>query len=496
MRLRSSHTAPIALVVAVALLGLFAAGNDASAASFNPAINATLSSPVAGANSDLVITLSVPRPDAYFSAIITFIPAAEGIGTCPANAPASAARSCADGTTPDGALVGHVDATATLGLLNAACSNGLELKFEMQDATTEMSPTVIFKDDPADADKVGEQFEDDNSDGVPNGVQMYPAYLTRLLMDIPFGVPGGHPLQPIQRMYGQTPVAGDWVSLQFVIFPPGIMINGLQLDPANGFPVVTVLQDSKDPGAIPDPAAITDNCTPLSSTTTTFGTTRDNPDTTANEGGITHLTNPTAGGYGLGHFLVSEYDDDDDGIENTLDTCPTSGNPDNFDPRNPDSPGDNDKDGIPNVCDPTPDENLNTGDQDGDGFPNRGDNCPIVANADQADADRDGLGNVCDPNPAAPSAHKHVVKGFSPAMIAAAINGDADCSGDISAVDALQVLRHVALLQPRAACVLVAGNADCGGGIDSVDALQVLRFVAHLLPVQDPGCPAIGAPLA
>ena len=195
-------------------------------------------------------------------------------------------------------------------------------------------------------------------------------------------------------------------------------------------------------------------------------------------------------------FLQSERDADDDGMENTLDTCPTSGNPDSFDPRNTDSPGDNDKDGIPNICDPTPDENLNAGDQDGDGFLNRGDNCPIVANADQADADRDGLGNLCDPDYAVPTGTNFTVTAGSPAVIAAALNGDADCSGDMSAVDALQILRNVASLQPRAACVLVAGNADCIGGIDSVDALQVLRFVAQLPPVQDPGCPAIGAPLA
>jgi hypothetical protein len=42
-------------------------------------------------------------------------------------------------------------------------------------------------------------------------------------------------------------------------------------------------------------------------------------------------------------------------------------------------------------------------DTDGDGVPNASDNCPTVANADQADADGDGLGNACDDNSYAPA---------------------------------------------------------------------------------------------
>ena len=36
-------------------------------------------------------------------------------------------------------------------------------------------------------------------------------------------------------------------------------------------------------------------------------------------------------------------------------------------------------------------------DADGDGVLNASDNCPTVANADQADTDGDGIGNACDP---------------------------------------------------------------------------------------------------
>ena len=38
-------------------------------------------------------------------------------------------------------------------------------------------------------------------------------------------------------------------------------------------------------------------------------------------------------------------------------------------------------------------------DRDGDGIADASDNCPDLANADQADADGDGFGDLCDPFP-------------------------------------------------------------------------------------------------
>ena len=38
-------------------------------------------------------------------------------------------------------------------------------------------------------------------------------------------------------------------------------------------------------------------------------------------------------------------------------------------------------------------------DADADGVPDSEDNCPMLANTDQADNDRDGIGNACDPDP-------------------------------------------------------------------------------------------------
>ncbi|MGE5181816.1 MAG: thrombospondin type 3 repeat-containing protein [Acidobacteriota bacterium] len=41
-------------------------------------------------------------------------------------------------------------------------------------------------------------------------------------------------------------------------------------------------------------------------------------------------------------------------------------------------------------------------DEDGDGIADAADNCPFLANADQADGDGDGVGDACDPEPAMP----------------------------------------------------------------------------------------------
>ncbi len=81
-------------------------------------------------------------------------------------------------------------------------------------------------------------------------------------------------------------------------------------------------------------------------------------------------------------------DSDNDGIADTLDNCPNTANSDQ---------ADNDSDGIGNVCDSTPDGEVN--DADNDGVADSVDNCPNTANANQLDNDNDGIGNVCDSTP-------------------------------------------------------------------------------------------------
>ena len=79
---------------------------------------------------------------------------------------------------------------------------------------------------------------------------------------------------------------------------------------------------------------------------------------------------------------------DQDGIPARLDNCPHVANADQADA---------DGDGLGDVCDNCPSvANASQLDTDGDGVGDACDNCLNVANADQADADGDGIGDVCD----------------------------------------------------------------------------------------------------
>ncbi len=77
-------------------------------------------------------------------------------------------------------------------------------------------------------------------------------------------------------------------------------------------------------------------------------------------------------------FTDAPLDGDGDRIPDVLDNCPEVANEDQ---------ADNDGDGRGDACD---------GDDDDDGVGDRDDNCPLDANSDQADNDGDGVGDVCD----------------------------------------------------------------------------------------------------
>jgi hypothetical protein len=81
--------------------------------------------------------------------------------------------------------------------------------------------------------------------------------------------------------------------------------------------------------------------------------------------------------------------------------------------------------------------------------------------------------------------------------------GDIDCNGDVTSVDALKELRHVAQLSvsQNEPCpdigedvASVWGDVDCNAEVTSVDALKVMRHVAALSVSQTHPCPDIGTP--
>jgi hypothetical protein len=375
-----------AVAAVLAFVLVMGAKDTANAGTFAPTLTVTVANPEPETTSDYSVEFGIGPNDVNFAAVVAFIPPDWGV--VPGD------------QMPVGTPVGSLQSQATLGLLNSACNQSLPVAFDFMNSSINTNETVSFLD--VDEDNTADYAEDDDNDGLANAIELYPEFLNRLFES------DGTPLQPIRRSAGITLVAGIPVLLQFLIFPPGTVINeDLPADPERGFPSVTVLQNAGDPDAEPQPGAITDFCAPLATQNTSLGV------SSSDEGEEPLFVTPKAGTHEFSVVSFGLRDADDDGYENALDTCsqqPNTGSP------KVTNDGDLDNDGLDATCDPNDDPagGGTDSDEDADGYSNRQDNCPLDANGqaeadageetgNQQDTDTDQIGDACDSEPEAPS---------------------------------------------------------------------------------------------
>jgi hypothetical protein len=297
---------------------------------------------------------------------------------------------------PDGSKIGTLHSDAVLGLFNNPCRTELTVNFDLVDGSIDTSDTIDAKPF-GTTDRLSVLKDDTDGNGVMDGADRWPSYLNELFDHVPDLQSTVH-----ARLFGvnATAVPGLTVVLNFMIFKPGTQVSELiAIDPRLGYQSVTVLNDPT--GAAAPDSAVNDFCAPLYTNTVLTG---------KDASGADFRTNPGDGAYNFVTFTASQRDADGDGIENALDPCPYTPDPD-WNPRGEtvQNPGDQDGDLLPDSCDPFPTEQslctaasgLSRTDEDCDKWMNSADNCPLVPNTDQLEneSDRDAIGDACDQNP-------------------------------------------------------------------------------------------------
>jgi hypothetical protein len=378
-------------------------GRDAAATSFTPiSYLVTVANPALSANSNIVVDYTIDSPDSLASAHVSFLPSAFGVAS--------------GSSLPDGAIVGSITIAAAEAESNGPCSNLRTLGYELLDASIDTSAGNTLVDSPRIPSASWPGLLDVSpSNSLADAVDKYPNFLKTLY-------PG---LTPVSRSYGSIGSGVGVINrvVNLLVFAPGTVLPGLSPLPASlGHIVVVVQQDPTAPAAT---SVVTESCSTYQYRRQDKGLTDNNTSTPANEGGVVYRTNPaTDGSYSFLEYLRSKRDQDNDGIENEVDSCPFVSTP-SWNPRINDPVWDIDSDGIPGQddglpgellvpgtgCDPTP--STANSDPDGDGFVNRQDNCPLTMNGaaqdNQADPDRDGIGSACDVVDSQPDGHLHEV---------------------------------------------------------------------------------------